>query len=184
MKKSYDYFKTLKDMSAIVSGSFSAVVSGKSPEIYRMNFSGLKTELSTKLTDDFITPIERGDIFILADSLASELVCVKSVSEFSPLFWRDLRKTTGLLSDVFNRQERIFERLSGFKEKGKLISECNDCRGISSNISFYIMRKIKDCICGNEAQPLLRYAVYASFLEVAKDTQKTFSQIERILIEN
>ena len=46
------------------------------------------------------------------------------------------------------------------------------------------MRKIKDCICEKEQQPLLHYAVYAAFLEVAKTMQKTFSEIERIILNN
>ncbi len=184
MKKSYDYFKTLKDMSEFVNKAFGCVALRQSPEFYKLSFSGVKTELITNLTTDFITPINRSDIFILSDALTTQMVSVRAVGEFSSLFWHDLRKTTGLLADVFCRQERIFECLCNQKENSKIARECGDCRGISSNISFYIIRKIKDCICASEPQPLLRYAVYAAFLELSKDTEKTFSQIERILIDS
>ncbi len=171
-------------MSELVNKSFGCVSSGQSPEFYKLRFSGIKTELITNLSTDFITPINRTDIYILSDALTSQLVSVRALSELSALFWHDLRKTTGLISDVFSRQERIFEYLGNQKEYRKIAQECSDCRGISSNINFYIMRKIKDCICAIEPQPLLRYAVYVAFLELSKETEKTFSQIERILIDN
>ncbi len=184
MKRSYDYFKTLKELSGIVNKAFYASVTGESTEGFKITFAGTKSELTDNLVDDFITPIERSDIFILVNCLSVQMNCIKAVEAFTPLFWYDCRKTTGLLSDCFNRQVKLFEQLCNFKDYKKISCICNDCQTLCININLYIMRKIKDCICEREQQPLLRYAVYAAFLEVAKTMQKTFGEIERIILNN
>lgn len=184
MKKSFDYFKTLKELSCTVSKAFCASVTGESTEGFKITFIGTKSELTDNLANDFITPIERSDIFILVNCLSVQMNCIMAVEAFSPLFWYDCRKTTGLLRDCFNRQEKLFEQFANLKEYKKTAEICNDCQTLCININLYIRRKIKDCICEKEQQPLLRYAVYAAFLEVAKTMQKTFCEIERIILNN
>lgn len=184
MKKSFDYFKTLKELSSNVSKAFYASVTGADTDNFKIIFAGTKSELKDNLADDFITPIERSDIFILVNCLSVQMNCINAIEAFVPLFWYDCRKTTGLLRDCFNRQEKLFEQFCNFKDYKKISVICNDCQTLCININLYIMRKIKDCICEKEQQPLLHYAVYAAFLEVAKTMQKTFSEIERIILNN
>ena len=54
MKKSYDYFKTLKDLSVIVSESFADMRDSKAINKNYLCFSAIRNELSEKLIDEFV----------------------------------------------------------------------------------------------------------------------------------
>lgn len=184
MKKSYNYFKMLNELSNDVSKAFSDVLNNKNIEFNRMAFFSSKKELNHHLCNEFMTPISRDDIYIIADCLTEQMHCIRVISEFSSLFWYDVRKTNGLLADILKRQEKLLSSLWDFKNKKQVLNECSESLSVTSNTSFYIQKKIKDCISGVEQQPLLRYTIYASLFEFSQTLKTTFSQIERILINS
>ena len=79
MKKSYDYFKMLKNLSESVSVIYAKILLNKDFSSDRIRFFAEKSELINNLQNEFITPLERGDIFFLAESLAEELCSVFSL---------------------------------------------------------------------------------------------------------
>ena len=83
MKKSYDYFKTLKDLSVIVSESFSGMSDSKTINKNYLCFSAMRNELSENLIDEFVAPIERDDIYNLSFCLFEEFNSVIKFCEFS-----------------------------------------------------------------------------------------------------
>ncbi len=184
MKKSYDYFKTLKDLAFYCENAFTDTVKGIYTENNKIPFFGLKNELADNLQNDFITPIERGDIFILADSLSREIFHISDLSEFVPLFWDDCYSVCNSLSVSYKKQTEQFNAISSSKDYSRLFSLCRDGSNIAFKTSSLITRKIKICISGTETKPLLKYSVYAALLEVSRGVQYTFSQIERILLNN
>ena len=82
MGKSYDYFKTLKDLSSCVGDAYCSVVSGKDFRKETIKFEGSKAELSERLMNEFVAPIERNDIYRLSFCLSEELAQIAQISEF------------------------------------------------------------------------------------------------------
>ncbi len=184
MKKSYDYIKTLKTLTSGLSVIFSKCISGNEYDSEKIAFGGTKTELTNNLINEFITPIDRGDIFILSECLSSQLNSINNLKEISCFIDNEYSKIAGMLSDCFFRQEDIFSRFEGSKNTVQL---CDGCRGaqlylVSVNTQIY--RSVKNCVLGNDSKPLLRYYVYAGFLELSKCLQRTFTETERVLINN
>lgn len=184
MKKSYDYFKTLKDLAFFCENAFTDTVRGTYTENIKIPFFGLKNELTDSLQNDFITPIERGDIFVLADCLSRELLHISDLCEFVPLFWDDCYSVCNSLSSAYKKQTEQFNSMSASKDYSRLFSLCGDGRTIAFKTSSSITHRIKICVSGTETKPLLKYSVYAALLEVSRGVQYTFSQIERILLNN
>lgn len=184
MKKSYDYFKTLKELSKNVEETFSNALKSGNCEIGKISFSGMKNELLNNLQNEFIAPIERGDIFILTDCLSRELVCAGAVREFAPLFWSECFCLCESLEVSFAKQSDVFTDLGKQKEYSRLLVSCRDsAASVSSTVSL-ITRKIKACVSCAEAQPLLKYSVYAVLLEISRSQLQMFSELERTILNN
>ena len=85
MKKSYDYFKTLKELSYCVYTVYIKAVTNGDFKKTLIKFSGLKNELSDNLIDDFVTPLERGDIYNLSFCMNKELWQIDELYNYNSL---------------------------------------------------------------------------------------------------
>lgn len=185
MKKSFDYFKMLKELSEDVNNTFLKCVNNESFEKDKIAFRGTKSELINNLQDEFITPLERGDIFILVQYLATEINSISIMQEYLPFFQSDCQLFADELKYLFDKQTAIFFDLSRQKDYKKLGCVCRE--GISScdTIIFNLLRKIKSVVSlTSNGGALLKYSVYTSFLDVAKSLRNTFCEFERTLINN
>ena len=81
MKKSYDYFETLKTLSELVSVIYEKTLLEYDFSSERIIFFAEKSELINNLQNEFITPLERGDIFLLEENITdikpSQGACVE-----------------------------------------------------------------------------------------------------------
>lgn len=184
MKRSYDYFKTLKKMNELVCGAFSSVADSKGCESYRFSFSAEKSELINNLKNEFITPIERGDIFLLSECMSDELGNTERLSEYSVFFFDECFDFSKILKTCLVKQGEIINKLGNQKNLIDLINLCHDGTIACGTLMLKLQKKIKSIVLCNESQTLLKYAVCVAYLDVTKSVLNTFSEIERIIIDN
>ena len=184
MKKSYDYFKTLKLLSELISVIYEKTFLKQDFSSDRIYFFAEKSEFLNNLQNEFITPFERGDIFLLAESLTEELNSIFALQEYLNLInvndfiqLKDIQKS-------FKTQTLIFSQLKNFKSNLKLFELCFDeIKNLNSD-KKYIEKFIIEAIKCKGEQPLIKYTTYSVLLDLNRKIYKTILQIERILIDN
>ncbi len=184
MKKSYDYFKTLKVLSESVSVIYEKTLLNQDFSSEKIKFFAEKSELINNLQNEFITPLERGDIFLLEESLAEELNAIFFLQSYSELI---------VLKDFFELksvekslkvQNSIMSQLSKFKSNLRLFEQCSEeIKNLNTEKNNIEKRIIEALKCKIE-QPLIKYAIYSAFLNLNRKIYITILEIERILINN
>ena len=184
LKKSFDYFKTLKKLAVCCEDTFNEVINGNKSGNQSVVFMGMKNELTDNLRKDFITPFDRGDIFVLSDCLFNQFLLLSELSGFVSVNGDDCSYICKLLSEAYNKQSIVFSLINESKDNTNAFSLCKEGYASVINTSVAITKKIKKCVFGCESQPLYKYSVYSALLEISRSVQYTFSQTERILINN
>ncbi len=184
LKKSYDYFKTLKILSETVSVIYEKTLSKQDFSSDRFSFFTEKSELINNLQDEFITPFERGDIFLLEESLTEELTSIFTLNEYLNLInYKDFGELKSI-EKILKAQNNIFSQLGNFKSNIKLFEQCSqEIKRINSE-KRNIEKRIVDALKCKSEQPLIKYAVNSAFLDLNRKIYKTILQIERILLNN
>lgn len=184
LKKSYDYFKTLKLLSETISVIYEKSLLKQDFSSNRIQFFAEKGELLNNMRNEFITPLERGDIFLLEEALTEELNSIFTLQEYLDLINVKDLKDFSCFSKSFKTQCLIFSQLGNFKSNLKLFEQCSEeIKSLNSekkNIEKHIVEALK---CKSE-QPLIKYTTYSVFLDLNRKIYKTILQIERILIDN
>ena len=184
MKKSYDYFKTLKFLSESVYVIYEKVLLKQDFSSDIIQLLAEKSELINNLQNEFITPLERGDIFFLAESLTDQLNSIFSFSEYYNLISHNRTFPFENTNKALQTQSIIISQLAGFKSNLKLFEQCSEevkkLNIEKKNIEKLIVNALK---CKDE-QPLVRYAVYSAYLELNRSIYKTILEVEKILINN
>ena len=184
MKKSYDYFKTLKILSESVSGIYEKTLLNMDFSSERILFFAEKSELINNLQNEFITPLERGDIFFLAESLEDELCSVFSLREYFPFINKISFEELGKMNSHFKAQNHIFSQLSDYRSNLRLFEQCSEEVKCLNTEKKNVEKNIKEVLGCITEQPLLRYVSYSAYLDLNRKIYKTILQIERILIDN
>ena len=167
MKKSYDYFKTLKEMSVTVGDAYKNMVTTNEFNKETICFSGLKWELTDNLFNEFVAPIERNDIYHLTVCLSEELFCVSKLNNIIQLVNIDGFAFVDSISTVFLKQNVILKILSDSKSYEKIFGQINETKAILNGVNTSIVLAIKNCLKCTE-QPLLKYAVISGFYDIYK----------------
>ena len=184
MKKSYDYFKMLKNLSESVSVIYAKILLNKDFSSDRIRFFAEKSELINNLQNEFITPLERGDIFFLAESLAEELCSVFSLKEYFTFINKFNREELEKMNSHFEAQNHIFSQLSDYRSNLRLFEQCSEeIKSLNTEKKSVEKRVLEALGCMRE-QFLLRYVSYSAYLDLNRKIYKTILQIERILIDN
>lgn len=183
MKKSYDYFKTLKDLSVIVCESFACLSDSKTVNKNYLCFSALRNELSEKLIDEFIAPIERNDIYNLTFCLYNEFGCVIKLSDFFSLSQTAFFDSLKEIGNLFYKQSEVFalKDLLKMPEKGCscLSGELFECKKAKK----IILAETSDSICSHN-HPLISYAIGSSCIETVSSIETAYNEIGRVLVNN
>lgn len=184
MKKSYDYFKTLKILSESVCATYEKTLLKKDFSKERIQFFAEKSQIINNLQNEFITPLERGDIFLLEESLTDQLNSVFSFWEYYNL----INHNSSVLFENTNKslkaQNVIFSQLANFKSNLKLFEQCSEEIRKLNTEKKNIDKLIIDALNCKREQPLIKYALYSSLLDLNRKIYKTTLQTERILINN
>lgn len=184
MKKSYDYFKTLKLLSEDILIIYQKALLNEDFSAKRITFFAEKSELIKNLQNEFITPLERGDIFLLQENITEELNSVFTLQEFLNLInSNDFEELKGICKSL-KIQNLIFSDLKNYKSNLKLFEQCSEEIKYLNSEKRNIEKKILDSLKCKREQPLIKYSVYSSFLNLNRKIYKTVLQIERILIDN
>lgn len=184
MKKSYDYFKTLKILSESVSVIFEKTLLKQDFSSKRIRFFAEKSELINNLQNEFITPLERGDIFLLEESLTEELNSIFTFQEY--LYLINSKDFVGFknMNIALKTQNLIFSQLGNFKSNLKLFEQCFEEIKRLNMEKNNIEKSIIDALKCKTEQPLVKYVTYSAFLDLNRKIYKTIIEIERILINN
>ena len=183
MKKSYDYFKTLKDMSGCVKNSYFYAIDSKDFKKEVIQFSGNKTELSENLIDEFVAPIERNDIYKLSFCLNEELWQVIKLFDFIMLVDIGSFGFIGQIGDLFNKQSVVFSLLGDFKSTDKMMKILSESFSLCNRTKKQILNEVKSSL-HSVKQPLLKYSVSCVFSELLRTVERTLCEVERVLINN
>ncbi len=173
----------LKDMSAAVGSAYGNMLAANEFNKELIRFSGLKWELSNNLLNEFVTPIERSDIYNLADCLNEELYCISKLNNFINLVNLNELDFIMSVSAVFKRQNEVFSMFSDIKNPQKTIKLINETRATLNGVSSSIILSIKNCLKTTD-QPLLKYAIFCGFFDIYKAIDVTFSTIQKVIINN
>ena len=183
MGKSYDYFKTLKEMSSCIADAYLLIVCGKEFRNETIKFEGSKTELSERLMNEFIAPIERNDIYRLSFCLNEELTQIIQISEFILLAELDSFGFVEQIGDLFNNQNHIFLMLKDLKNRDKIRKFVSENLICCNRIKKCIYKDVRASL-QSARQPLIRYYVSCMFIELVKNTERAFCEVERVVINN
>lgn len=184
LKKSYDYFKTLKLLSEEIFITYDKMIKNKDFSANRISFFAEKSELINNLRNEFITPLERGDIFFLVEYLNAELDSVLDLYEYLSLVNKNDFIECEALSESLKNQSIVFSQLKNFKSNVKLFEKCSvEISGLNKE-KKNIEKNIVDALKCTSEQPLIKYALYSALMDLNIKICKTFLQIERILIDN
>ena len=183
MKKSFDYFKTLKEMSVTIGDAYKNMVTTNEFNKETIRFSGLKWELSHNLFNEFVAPVERNDIYHMAGCLSEELYYISKLSNIITL--ADIRGFSFVesISSIFDKQSYVFRLLSDSKNYEKIFSQIGETKAVLNGVNTSIVLSIKNCLKSAE-QPLLKYAIISGFYDIYKATDETFGELQRVVINN
>lgn len=107
----------LKKLSSLNYEMFCKLVKNQSISKEKIDFNSLQEEIYNNLLGEFISPIEREDIFILQKRLEEEFLAICSFSLFSRINTFDFSNIEHLLKENI----LVFEELKNFKNPKKLL---------------------------------------------------------------
>lgn len=177
MKKSNDYFETLKTEARLNCDIFSNILSNKQNAVNRLDFKTEASSLALKLADEFVPPIERTDIYLLSAGLESVFVALYNLECVFKPFGEGFECLTAL-SEIFDGNFEAFSQLNRFKAPKKLfeITALNK-RQIETMLTGV---KRSSCMCASFGEVLLFQAVSELLLSLLKSD----FEIERVIINN
>ena len=96
---------------------FCKILKNRSISKEKVDFNSLQEEIYNNLLGEFISPIEREDIFILQKRLEEEFIAICSFSLFNKINNFDYSNVEYLLKESVS----VFEELKNFKNPKKLL---------------------------------------------------------------
>lgn len=183
LKKSYDYFKTLKDMSLSLREAFSLAVKGADIGSSFIKVTGMRSELSQQLLDEFTAPIERDDIYSLSALLYEELLQINHLSDILSATDFDSCSVFEQGFLLFDKQIQVFKLFGDTKHPERLLKTVSEvynfCNRLKKeNLSFFA-NNLK-----SSRQPLLEFSVGCAYIELLKSVSHTLYETERVVINN
>jgi uncharacterized protein Yka (UPF0111/DUF47 family) len=107
----------LKNLSSLNYEMFCKILKNRSISKEKVDFNSLQEEIYNNLLGEFISPIEREDIFILQKRLEEEFIAICSFSLFNKINTFDYSNVEYLLKESVS----VFEELKNFKNPKKLL---------------------------------------------------------------
>ncbi len=181
MKKSYDYFKTLKELSYCVYTVYTKAVTNNDFKKPFIKFSGLKNELSESLIDDFVTPLERGDIYNLSFCMHKELWQIDELYNYSSLADIGSFLYVNQIGDLLRKQNEVVDLLFLSKNTDRVSKSIDEGMNLCNSVKKRVLRNVRVSLREAE-QPLIAYGMNCAFLTLLESIDITFSEMERILI--
>ena len=156
----------LKKLSSLNYEMFCKILNNQSISKEKVDFNSLQEEIYNSLLSEFISPIEREDIFILQKRLEEEFIAIWSFSLLKSKEKIFLEEISNLLKD----NVIVFSELKNFKTPKKLLRLTKENKKYAQSLLISIV----NCEC-------------KSFGVLKAMTEKIFSlccEIERIILTN
>lgn len=164
--KQINYFEMLKNLSSLNYEMFCKILNNQSISKEKVDFNSLQEEIYNNLLGEFISPIEREDIFILQKRLEEEFIAICSFSLLNSKEKIFSEEICSLLKD----NVIVFSELKNFKTPKKLLRLTKENKKYAQSLLISIV----NCEC-------------KSFGVLKAMTEKIFSlccEIERIILTN
>ncbi len=185
MKKSFDYFKTFKILTEDLNKAYVCLLKNEDFEKCYISFSANKTELIDNLKNDFITPIERGDIFLLSEILSNEMTSIIKIKDYSSFVNSDFSGILKSVEGLLFSQEKIFSTISKSKLTYDVFNESGSCLAVTQKLNKEISKCVKKTLLSTDVStPLLKYVIYSLFNDLVCQLITVFTQIQRIVLNN
>lgn len=181
MKKSYDYFKTLKELSYCVFTVYTKAVTNGDFKKTLIKFEGLKNELSDSLIDDFVTPLERGDIYNLSFCMHKELWQIDELYNYNSLADIGSFLYVNHIAELLQKQNEVVELLFLSKNTDRISKSIDEGMNLCASVKNRVLKNLRSVLRESE-QPLIAYGLNCAFLTLLESIDITFSEMERILI--
>ena len=154
----------LKNLSSLNCEMFCKIIKNQPISKEKIDFNSLQEEIYENLLSEFISPIEREDIFILQKRLEEEFLMICSFSLFNKSNFFDFSSIEILLKG----NVAVFEELKNFKNPRKLLR---------------LVRENKKSVV-----KLLTSEEYnfekSKVLKIVQKIFSTLTEIERIILNN
>lgn len=180
MKKSYDYFKTLKDMSDCIGKAYSLRYMSDKYKKEAIFFYAVRKELSNNLSEEFVAPIERNDIYNISSCLVQELLSLEYLCLFG--YKNNMTLLDDNIKHYLNIQSDIIMGLS-HKFSVSLLGDLSSVQSALMSDRNTMISKSKD-IFNKSDNILLKYAYFERLLRFIEKIGNTFYEIERVIINN
>lgn len=181
MKKSYDYFKTLKDLTHCVYTVYTKAVTNNEYKKAFIRFSGLKNELTDNLMDDFVTPLERGDIYNLSFCMHKELWQIDELYNYNSLTDIGSFLYVNQIGDLLHKQNEVIDLLFLTKNTERVSKSIDEGMSLCNSVKNRVLKNLRLSLKESE-QPLIAYGLNCAYLALLETIDITFSELERILI--
>jgi hypothetical protein len=181
LKKSYDYFKTLKDLSGCIGRVY---CSADRPDLYKKEmlfYNSIRKELSLRLSEEFVAPIERNDIYSLSSLLSCEIDVIDYICHLA--YQVDLHESDEELSSFFIVQGDLLYDLSNRKSYSNILNEIYDIQSCIRIKRRALWDGYKTTLVNN-GNALLRYVYFDKTIELIDCLSRSFGEIERVVINN
>ena len=154
----------LKNLSSLNCEMFCKTIKNQPISKEKIDFNSLQEEIYENLLSEFISPIEREDIFILQKRLEEEFLMICSFSLFNKSNFFDFSS----IEILFKGNVAVFEELKNFKNPRKLLR---------------LVRENKKSVV-----KLLTSEEYnfekSKVLKIVQKIFNTLTEIERIILNN
>ena len=109
---------------------------------------------------------------------------INVLNDYSSFSWSELNEIIISFRELFDIQNNFFDKISFEKLNVNIVDKAIDGYNQSQRLVRDIYKLIKKTIVGYCENPLLKYTVYVAYLELAKQMNCTFFEIERIILNN
>ena len=181
MKKSYDYFKTLKDLSYCVYTVYARAVTNNDFKKTYIKFLGLKNELSENLIKDFVTPFERGDLYNLSFCMHKELWQIDELYNYNSLTDIGSFLYVNQIGDLLQKQNDVVDLLFLSKNTERISKCIDEGMNLCNSVKNRVLKNVRIALRESE-QPLIAYGLNCAYLTLLESIDITFCEMERILI--
>ncbi|MBE6748834.1 MAG: hypothetical protein E7557_06345 [Ruminococcaceae bacterium] len=159
----------LKNLSSLNYEMFCKSIKNQPISKEKIDFNSLQEEIYNNLLSEFISPIEREDIFILQKRLEEEFLAICS---FSLLKSQNKNFFSEEISNLLNESVLIFSELKYLKTPKKLLKLLKENEKQCKNLLFSLVNFEDDI------------KVFCIFKELTEKIFSLYCEIERIILNN
>ncbi len=164
----------LKEMSSINTEALKIVLNGELPSKEKVDFFSLREDFFDGILREFISPIEREDLYILVTRLEDEFILIYSFGLLKSKNLKDFNFKEILKIIDFNNL--IFDELKNFKTPKKLLKMISENKKVVLSEYFNLIKNNSDSVTKKQISEFL--------LNLLRCIYGIDSETEKIILKN